>query len=93
MRLPLRIEKWVMDIQDVDFELVYQAGKDKADPLDYLSRHPSPTLGNDSTKKIVRHTVLAEHATTMERRHQQTAQDDQLEKLKKMIQSGIWENY
>ena len=79
-----------MDLQDVDFELVYQPGKDEADPLDYLSRHPSPTLGNDSTKKIVRHTVglLAEHATTVERIQEQTAQDDQLEKLKKVIQSG-----
>ena len=52
-RPPPRIETWVMDMQDVDFELVYQPGKDEADLLDCLSRDPSPTLGSDSTEKIV----------------------------------------
>ena len=32
-----RIENWVMEMQDVDYELVYEPGKDAADPLDYLS--------------------------------------------------------
>ena len=41
-RLPPRIEKWVMDMQDVDYEMVYEPGKDEADPLDFLSRHPLP---------------------------------------------------
>ena len=35
-----RIEKWIMEMQNVDYELVYEPGKDAADPLDYLSRHP-----------------------------------------------------
>ena len=35
-KLPPRIEKWVMDMQDVDFELVYEPGKDDAYPMDYL---------------------------------------------------------
>ena len=39
-RLPPRIEKWVMGMQDVDFELIYEPGKDDADPFDFLSRHP-----------------------------------------------------
>lgn len=41
-RLPPRIEKWVMGMQDVDFDLIYEPGKDDADPLDFLSRHPLP---------------------------------------------------
>ena len=41
-KLPPRIEKWVMNMQDVDYELVYEPGKDEADPLDFLSRHPLP---------------------------------------------------
>ena len=35
-KLPPRIEKWVMDMQDVDFELVYESRQDDADPMDYL---------------------------------------------------------
>ena len=28
-KLPPRIEKWVMDMQDVDFELIYEQGRMK----------------------------------------------------------------
>jgi len=42
MWLPPRIEKWVMGMQDFDFELIYEPRKDDADPLDFLSRHPLP---------------------------------------------------
>ena len=27
VKLPPRIEKWVMDMQDVDYELMYELGK------------------------------------------------------------------
>ena len=43
-KVPSRIEKWIMEMQDVDYELVYEPGKDEADPLDFLSRHPLPEL-------------------------------------------------
>ena len=45
--MPPRIEKWVMEMQDVDYKLIYEPGKDEADPLDYLSRHPLPETGDD----------------------------------------------
>ena len=51
-KLPQRMKKWVMDMQDVDFELVYEPGKEDADPMDYLSGHPLPITGTDSTEKI-----------------------------------------
>ena len=57
--MPPRIEKWVMEMQDVVYELVYEPGKDEADPLDYLSRHPLPETEDDKTKKIIRWTVNA----------------------------------
>ena len=31
-KIPPRIEKSVMEIQNVDYELVYEPGKDEADP-------------------------------------------------------------
>ena len=49
-----RIEKWIIEMQDVDYELVYELGKDEMDLLDFLSRHPLPETGDDKTKKIIR---------------------------------------
>ena len=43
-----------MDIQNVDFELVFVPGKDDADPMDYLSRYPLPITGTDNTEKVVK---------------------------------------
>ena len=43
-----------MLMQDVGYELVYEPGKDEPDPLDYLSRHPLPEIGDDSNEKIIR---------------------------------------
>ena len=31
-KIPPRREKWIMEMQDVDYELVYEPGKDEADP-------------------------------------------------------------
>jgi len=44
--VPPRIEKWIVEMQDVDYELVYEPGKDEADPLDFLYRHPLPETDN-----------------------------------------------
>ena len=64
-----------MEMQDVDYELVYQPGKDEADPLDYLSRHPLPEKEKDNTEKIVRWTVNAEHAVVVTRIREETQKD------------------
>ena len=53
VQLPPRIEKWVMDMQDVDFEMEYEPGRDELDPLDFLSRHSLPVIGNDDTEKVL----------------------------------------
>lgn len=42
-----------MELQDVDFELVHETGKDAADLLDYLLRHPLPETESDDTKKSI----------------------------------------
>ena len=66
-RLPPRIERWVMDMQDVDFKLVYEPGKDDADPMDFLSRHPLPVIGTDNTERVIKSILMAEHAVVLER--------------------------
>ena len=54
---PPRIKKWVMDMQDVDFEMKYEPGKDEADHLDFLSKHPLPVVGNNDTEKILKASI------------------------------------
>jgi len=49
-----RVENWIMEMQEVNYELVYEPGKDEAVPLDFLSRHPLPETGHDKTEKIIR---------------------------------------
>ena len=53
-KLPPRIERWVMDMQDVDNELIYEPRKDKQDTLDFLSRHLLPITGSDNTERIMK---------------------------------------
>ena len=50
-----------MEMQDVDYELVYEPGKDSADPMDYLSRHPLPETETDDTEKMINLIVSNEH--------------------------------
>ena len=66
-RLLPRIERWVMDMQDVDFKLVYEPGKDDADSMDFLSRHPLPVVGADNTERVIKSILMAEHAVVLER--------------------------
>jgi len=43
-----------MGMQDVDFELIYEPGKDDADPLDFLPRHPLPEKGKDAVERLIK---------------------------------------
>ena len=45
-KLPPCIEQCVVGMKDGDFEMKYKPGIDEADPLDFLSRHPLPNIGN-----------------------------------------------
>ena len=93
MKLPPRIEKWVMGMQDVDFELIYEPGKDEEDPLDFLSRHPLPETGRDAVERVIKHVVNAEYAVVMDQIKEETQKDNQLQKLSARIQTGDWERH
>ena len=75
-KVPPRIEKWIMEMQDVDYKLVYEPGKDEADPLDFLSRHPLPEAGHDKTEKIIRWNLNTEHAVVVTRIREETQKDE-----------------
>ena len=93
-KVPPRIEKWIMEMQDVDYELVYEPGKDEADPLDFLSRrHPLPETGNDNTEKIIRWNVNAEAAVVVPRMREETQKDEIMQRLTKRIAKGEWKQH
>ena len=92
-KLPPRIEKWVMSMQDTDYELVYEPGKDERDPLDFISRHPLPETGNDKTETIIKSVIQGEHAVILSKIQEETKKDPILRKLKEIITSETWEKY
>ena len=91
VKLPPRIEKWVIDMQDVDFEMKYEPGRDELDPLDFLSRHPLPVIENDDTEKVLKAAITTEHAVVLDRIREETSQDRVLRKLSQTIRKGNWE--
>ena len=91
-KLPPRIERWVMDIQDLNYELVYEPGKDE-DLLDFISRHLLPILGSDNTEKVKKSIINAEHAVVLDHIRLETSKDKQLQKLQRRIIKEDWENH
>ena len=67
---------------------MYEPGKDEADPLDYLSRHPLPETGDDSIKKIIRWTVNTEHAVVVTGIRENTPKEEVMQKLEEKREGG-----
>ena len=79
-----------MDMQDVDFEMKYEPGRDELDPLDFLSRNPLPVIGNDDTEKVLKAAITTEHAVVLDRIREETSQDRVPRKLSSTIRKGNW---
>ena len=72
---------------------MYEPGKDEADPLDFLSRHPLPEIGHDKTEKIIRWNVNAERAVVVTQIREETRKDEVMQRLAKRIAKGDWEKH
>jgi hypothetical protein len=46
---PMRIERWVMKLQEYEFNLIYKPGKDN--PADFMSRHPLSSTCHSSREQ------------------------------------------
>ena len=89
--LPPRIERFVMDLQEYDYNLVYAPGV--TNMSDYLSRHPRATTGTTRTAATEEHvrvvvTSALPPAITLDVVKTHTLQDRTLTKLKSLILSG-----
>ena len=87
------IEKWIMEMQDVDYELVYEPGKDAAYPLDYMSKHPLPETERDDTEKTINWIVSNEHGVVMKRIREATSSDSVLQEILKTMKQNKWEKH
>ena len=50
---------------DVDYEIVYDPGKDAADSMDYLSRHPLPETERVYTEQPINAIISNEHGLVL----------------------------
>ena len=92
-KLPPRIEKWIMEMQNVDYELIYEPGKDAADPMDYLSRHPLPETDTDDTEMTIKMIVNNEHGVVLKSIYEATMKDEILQDVKKRMKKIDWEQH
>ena len=90
-KLPPRIEKWIMEMQDVDYEIIYEPGKDAADPMDYLSRHPLPETERDDTEQTINAIISNEHGVVMKGIKEAIAGDFVLQDVMKIMKENDWE--
>ena len=80
-----------MEMQDVDYEIVYEPGKDAADPIDYLSRHLLPETERDDTEQTINAIISNEHRVVMKGIKEAIASDFVLEDVMKIMKEIDWE--
>ncbi|KAK3753779.1 hypothetical protein QZH41_014237, partial [Actinostola sp. cb2023] len=88
-KLPPRIERMVMKMQNLDFTMTHIPGKENA--TYYMSRHPLPETGKDRTDKHVKAVTQADHAIILDNVATATETDKELQHLKHAMRSGIWD--
>ena len=92
-RPPMRIERWLLYMQQFDFQLKYCPGRKNA--ADYVSRHMIPLTESDiktcnAIKKVV-HSIITDttpQAITLAEVQDATKKDRELSKLIPLIQTG-----
>ena len=88
-KLPPRIERMVMKMQDLDFTAVYIPGKTNA--TDYISRHPLPEIVETGHESHVKAVINMDHAVVMETIIAATLEDQTLKKVQQALQTGKWD--
>jgi hypothetical protein len=96
-RPPLRVERWLMYLQQFDFELVYVQGKNNG--ADYLSRHALPHTRRDERQEAYRESVVktlvlekVPRAITLTEIQRATASDKVLGRVIKAVKDGTLAN-
>ena len=88
-KLPPRIERIVMKMQNLDFTAIHIAGK--SNMTDYLSRHSLPETEETRHEKHIKAIIRADHAVVMEATAEATATDKELCQLRAALLTGKWD--
>ena len=88
-KLPPRIERMVMKMQNLDFSAIHIPGK--ANMTDYISRHPLPETQKTGHEQHVRAVVEIDHAVVIEIIRSATQNNRELQKLKAALETGSWD--
>ena len=75
-------------MEDVDYELIYEPGKDGADPMDYLSRHPLEDKENDDTERVIKIIVFNGHGVVTDSIKDATSTDEALKLIKEIMKDN-----
>ena len=88
-KLPPRIERIIMKMQNLDFTMIHIPGKQNV--TDYMSRHALPGNEKTGTEKYARAVTQADHAIVLERIAAETETDVELQHLKHAMHTGAWD--
>lgn len=80
-------------MQDVDFELIFEPGRDTADSIDLLSRYLLPEIDKDDSEKRVNMIINYEHGLVMRSINQAPATDVILQEVLKIMKMNDWERH
>ena len=91
-KLPPCIEKWVMSMQDADYEVTYEPRKNERDPLDFMSRHPLSETGDYTTEKWIKTVIHKEHPLILDKVRAEVKKDQMFKTLTEAIMNEKWKN-
>ncbi len=87
-KIPPRIERIIIKMQNLDFEAIHIPGK--SNMTDYISRHPLPETGKHHIEKHVNAAIQADHAIVWSKIKRATEDDAELRELSETIETGNW---
>ncbi len=90
---PARIERWGLHLQEYSFNVKYRPGA--CNPADFMSGHPWEPSANEEQKLTEQYvnfltTRAVPKAMNLQEIIEETNQDETLQTVKKLIQSGKW---
>ena len=88
-KLPPRIERLIMKMQNLDFTMIHIPGKENV--TDYMSRHPLPETAKTGVEKHVKAVTELDHAVVLEKIAAESAIDPELKHLRQAIKTGTWD--
>ena len=88
-KLPPRIERIILQMQNLDFSMIHIPGKENV--TDYMSRHALQANKETGTEKYIRAITQTDHAIILEKIAEETKHDEELQKVQRAIRTGRWD--